>query len=300
MVRRQVQLRAAVVPVGDQRLADNVLLRHVPTLSRVAAVLAVVAHDEVGPLRHRPGPAGALTGRLARDIRLVVQRLPVHLHLAGRGLDLDHVAGDADDALDEVAVGIGGRAENDDVTTLRRRPQVVHRVGPGVEEGDPVEDAQVDLRVGQLVNYEILPVVHAGLHALAFHAEVLHGGPHGQEDEDRQQQRLRQLADGDGPDARPPGDDNGLLPQTAAQLRELVGAGVGLGRISGGSAGPEGGPRLLLREAGFNYSGRRRVVPGVDEGIVERLRWEFLLRLRLPERLFVLYLAIFIHLRLQF
>src|SRR3972149_10708509 len=256
MVRRQVQLRAAVVPVGDQRLAEDVLLRHEPTLSRVAAVLTVVAHDEVGALRHQPGPAGALTGRLALDIRLV-QRLLVHLHLAGRGIDLDHVAGDADDALDEVAVGTGGRAEDDDVTTVRRRPQVVHRVRPGVEEGDPVEDAHVDLRVGQLVNYEILAVVHAGLHALAFHAEVLHGGPHGQEDEDRQQQRLRHLSDGDRPDARPPGDDNGPLPQPAAQLRELVGVGVGLGRISGGSAGPEGGPRLLLREAVFYYSGRR-------------------------------------------
>src|SRR6266581_6866124 len=127
MVRRQVYLRPAGVPVGDQRFAYDVPLRHQPPLPRIAAVLPVIAHHEVAgvgvtlgarvsrPLfGYLPDALVAVAVSSASDVRLL-QLVSVDQHLA-RLLDLHRITRRADDALDEVLGRVGGRLEDDDVT----------------------------------------------------------------------------------------------------------------------------------------------------------------------------------------
>ena len=62
------------------------------------------------------------------------------------------------------------------------------------ERQEVVDAVEVDAKVQRLVYEQVLVVVHRRLHAGAFDAEVLHDGLHREEDEQRQDDGLGQLA----------------------------------------------------------------------------------------------------------
>ena len=109
-------------------------------------------------------------------------------------LHLHRVAGLTDDALDEVARRLIRKAEDDDVAAPRRPEDVVHGVLPDIVERQEVQKAEVDLEVDRLVHQYVLPVVQRALHARSLDAEVLHHRPHADEDQQRQDDRLYQVA----------------------------------------------------------------------------------------------------------
>src|SRR5438132_7059379 len=133
------------MPVRDKRFTDDVLLRHQPALTGIAAVLAVIPQHEIAIVRaaglagfsraglgHRPRACLRAPSR-PQDIRLL-EGGAVDLHLAATFVNLDCIARQPDYALDEVAVRACGRAEDYNVASVRRPPQVVERVIAGIEE----------------------------------------------------------------------------------------------------------------------------------------------------------------------
>src|SRR5207247_4941650 len=119
---------------------------------------------------------------------------PVDLHFAARLVDRHRVPRQPDYALNEVAVRACGRAEDNHVAPVRCAPEVVELVVSGIEEREEVEEAEVYLSIGELIHDEIFAVREAGVHAVPFDLEVLEGSAHREEDQSRQQQRLRNLS----------------------------------------------------------------------------------------------------------
>src|SRR5579859_3752355 len=128
---------------------DDVLARHKTPVAAVIRIAAIVAHDEIIVWRHDEfaidhvlveirGPFGReslekaiASGRkildgaahgvgIAKDVRLV-QALPVDVDNAFA--NVDSVAGNADDALDQVLRVSERRFEDDDLLTFRIAPQ---------------------------------------------------------------------------------------------------------------------------------------------------------------------------------
>ena len=77
---------AAPRPVNAECFAPNLLLPHIPPKSAVQALVAIVAHHEIGPLRHRHRPEvvswvdRAIDNARIDTLRegLVIKRRPVY------------------------------------------------------------------------------------------------------------------------------------------------------------------------------------------------------------------------------
>src|SRR5947209_1115085 len=85
-------------PVDEEDLADEVRPRHGAPDAGVAGLRPVVAHEEVLPLRHRPGARRLVVAPARLDVRLLeldVVDVDDSVALA------DLVAGEADQPLDE-------------------------------------------------------------------------------------------------------------------------------------------------------------------------------------------------------
>src|SRR5690606_3662720 len=115
-------LHLARGPVGDPRLPDDPIHRHLAKDARVAAVVAVVAqHDDVARLHHHRLLEQTAPERRGLEIRLFKplaidedRAVPDH-HLVSR---------QADDPFDERFGSPQRRVEHDDIAPLRRAEQV--------------------------------------------------------------------------------------------------------------------------------------------------------------------------------
>src|SRR4051794_16367186 len=98
--QNRVQREPVRRPVGREDLADQLLARNRAPAARVARLIAVVAHEEVLALRHRPGTGGGITRTaILLDVRIVE---PLAVDVDESALLLrDRLARKADQALDE-------------------------------------------------------------------------------------------------------------------------------------------------------------------------------------------------------
>ncbi len=128
-------------------------------MAAVGAVVAVVAHDEVVPLRNHLGAPVVVAAVLARHV-LVVERDVVDVHPAVH--DADRVAFLRDDPLHERLVGVHRVVEHDDVAA------------PGRAEP-----------VNQLVDDQPVLVLEGRRHALSFDPRHLEPERHDERGVDR-------------------------------------------------------------------------------------------------------------------
>src|SRR6266508_3771751 len=155
----------------------------------ITAVGPIVPEHEV--LADGNNLRGAVVARPVTNVRLVLE---LSVQLDTPGADLDRIPGHSDDPLDEVLVGLSGETEYHDVAMPRvaeQEPWSSYFKAPRGQ--DSLHGGAVDARVGQLVYDQELIVVQRWLHRGAFDFEVLHNRPHGEEDEEGQQDGLDQL-----------------------------------------------------------------------------------------------------------
>ena len=156
----------------------------------VGAEITVVAHDEVfafgdADLRAIVVPRGF-------DVRLIKEAV---VHVNAALLDLDDLSGEADDALDEVGLGMPRVLEDNDVAAFRAVEDVPRGIVASVHERDVLAQLlHVDFGVDELVDDEELSAVERREHGTPIDLEVLETGAHREEDEESEKPSLDEFA----------------------------------------------------------------------------------------------------------
>src|SRR5262245_36409018 len=179
-------------PIRYPGFADDPIERQRPPLARVAAVVAVVAHheDRSGWNDDRLPVAAWIatpTGRLHTFKIWLIEQLIVHKDLPV--FDDDRISGQTNHAFDVVFTHIARILEYHHFAT----PRQVERIDDlGVQIGLTWQElkrgVQVEVKIDNFIDQNILPGMQAGLHTLALDFEVLNDTANDQEhqqDEDR-------------------------------------------------------------------------------------------------------------------
>src|SRR6202158_5047224 len=202
--RRRIFVPVPYRPVNDQRLADNIFPRHESPIAAVLAVIAVIAQNEIMPLRnnqlavfhqfpHLQPPfafqaegwdvgsgkiiAEHIIGRFQKSHVGLIQRLAVDPDLLVHHPQV--VPRYPDHAFDKVLLRIHGIVKHDDVAALDLL--IGHEA---ITQAMPA--------VNKLVHQQVIADQQRVLHGLGWNLERLHNkSDHEYGDHDRAQQRLR-------------------------------------------------------------------------------------------------------------
>src|ERR1035438_7403313 len=223
-------------PHDADRPPEEVLDRARAEEARVAALVAIVAHEENLALRHRDRAERAERGTVWQDanevrpsaenlraeenrlaivvllLRKEVDRLDLPVHIERLVPELDDVAREPDEALDERHASAVGVADDDDVSPSGRA---------GLEEAD-LREGNPEL-VSGLPDEDAVALEDRGLHGAGRNdVPVGQNGPSGQDDGGHQNELADVFEEGSALFRREGHDDMDLRTKRAASIRRVI------------------------------------------------------------------------------